>query len=50
MAKFEFRRVDVLEVGIENSEGVEFCDVMSTDLVGTDEKLHLWSGCEDGEG
>jgi hypothetical protein len=34
--------LDVGQVGVENAEGVEFSDVVATDLVSTDEELGLW--------
>lgn len=41
MAELELGRVDILKVGIEDTEGVEFSDVMSANLVGANEELDL---------
>lgn len=41
MAKFEFRRVDIGQIGVKDAERVELCKMMSTYLVCTDKKLYL---------
>ena len=40
-AKLKLRRMDVLKVGVENTERIQLGDVMTTHLVGSDKKLNL---------
>lgn len=40
-AKLELRRVMITEIGVEDTQWVEICDMMTADLVCTDEKLNL---------
>jgi hypothetical protein len=39
--ELEFGGLNISQIGVENAEGVKFCNVVTTDLVCTDEKLDL---------
>lgn len=41
VTELELRRPDVLQVGVEDTKRIEISDVMTSNLVGSDEQLNL---------
>ena len=39
--EFEFRRGSIAQVGVEDTQGIKVGDMMTSDLVGPNEKLYL---------
>jgi hypothetical protein len=42
-AELELGRVDISQVSVEDSEGVELSNMVSSNLICTNQKLNLWN-------